>query len=31
MDLSDVCFAGIVEQARLLDYKEVFARELVAE
>lgn len=30
MDLSDVCFAGIVEQARLLAAKELSARELVA-
>ncbi|HEY2694426.1 MAG TPA: amidase family protein [Pseudonocardiaceae bacterium] len=30
MDLSDMCFAGIVEQARLLDAKDVSARELVA-
>jgi amidase len=30
MDLTDVCFAGIVEQARLLRAKELSARELVA-
>jgi amidase len=30
MDLSDVCFAGMVEQARLLDAKELSARELVS-
>ncbi|HEY4453092.1 MAG TPA: amidase [Pseudonocardiaceae bacterium] len=30
MDLSDVCFAGVVEQARLLDAKDISARELVA-
>ena len=29
MDLTDMCFAGIVEQARLLAVKEVSARELV--
>ncbi len=29
MDLSDVCWAGIVEQARLLAAKEVSARELI--
>jgi amidase len=30
MDLTDVCFAGIVEQARLLAARELSARELVA-
>jgi amidase len=30
MDLSDVCFAGIVEQARLLAARQLSARELVA-
>lgn len=30
MDLRDVCFAGIVEQARLLAARELSARELVA-
>jgi amidase len=29
MDLSDVCFAGVVEQAPLLDAREISARELV--